>query len=165
MRSLCPRPAPRVKWARAGSRRRAPLAVLAGALALACGQGAEQPDKTPKEVYDVPPPIEIPIADDPQEAPRPKGLSGRLPSGFPTELPLYLPASLIDYGLEADERWVDILTAAGRDQVEPHMLGAAAEAGWKSDGQSDGRSLRLGERSVRLEFRDGNPGTIIRVFF
>ena len=47
------------------------------------------------------------------------------------------------------------------DGAESEMLAAAAEAGW----QSDGRSLRSGEHVVRLEFRDGNPGTIVRVFY
>ena len=101
MSPLCPTAPSAVKsapitWARAG------LTALC-VLALACGQGEEPAtDKTPKEVYDVPPPIEIPIADDPQEPPRPKGLSGRLPAGFPESLPLVLPASLIDYAPETE---------------------------------------------------------------
>ena len=147
---------PRVEWLR--SARVSWLAALS-VLALACGQSAEQTSETPKEVYDVPPAIEIPIDNDPQEPPRPKGLSGRLPAGFPESLPLVLPASLIDYGLEAEERWVDVLSLG--TGVESEMLATAAEAGW----QSDGSSLRRGDRVVRLEFRDGHPGTVVRIFF
>ena len=167
MSPLCPRPRLRVKsllaWRSALQRwLLLPLAgLLSAALVLGCGESEKQQGDTPKEIYDVPPAIEVPIADDPQEAPRPKGLSGRLPSGFPEGLPLYLPASLIDYGLDAEERWVDILAPAARASVESQMLRAAAEAGWSIDGSS----LRRGERAVRLEFRDGNPGTIVRVFF
>ncbi|MEO1086777.1 MAG: hypothetical protein AAFY88_21295, partial [Acidobacteriota bacterium] len=75
MPALCPRKRPGVKslfsyWG----------ALLVALVAIGCGGGASEPE-SPKEIYDVPPVVEIPIADDPQEVRRPPGLSGRLPAG------------------------------------------------------------------------------------
>ncbi|MEM1177158.1 MAG: hypothetical protein AAGM22_02340 [Acidobacteriota bacterium] len=159
MPTLCPRAHARVKSLR---RRRVPTALLAALFALAaaagCGGGGDE-STSPKEIYDVPPTVEVPVADDPQEVRRPPGLSGRLPAGFPEDLPLFLPASLIDYGL--DERWVDIMCPADLGRVRAEMLDKARGAGW----QVNGETLRLGEREVRLEFRDGNPGSVVRVHY
>ncbi|MEM8997825.1 MAG: hypothetical protein AAGF23_23790, partial [Acidobacteriota bacterium] len=125
-----------------------------------CGGGASEPE-SPKDIYDVPPVVEIPIDDDPQEVRRPPGLSGRLPAGFPENLPLFLPASLVDYGLDDSDRWVDILCPASLSRVRSEMLDKARAEGWRVDGET----LFFEDREVRLEFRDGNPGSVVRVYF
>ena len=134
--------------------------LMSAAILVACGGGSEAP-ATPREVYDVPPALEVPTDDDPQEVPRPAGVAGRLPAGFPEDLPLVVPSSLIDYGREAGRPWVDLLVMSPPASVEAEMLRLARGAGWTGGAAG----LRRGDREVRLDVRDGQPGAVVRISY
>lgn len=144
-----------------GRWRRAAVAVAIAA--LGCGPGAEPGQEPPPETVDVAPAISIDVGNDPQAvAPKPS-LTGVLPADFPDDLPLYLPASLIDFGGgAAGARSVTLLSPHARTRVAGELERLLAGRGWSVGGGGDARVLRKGSRQVRLEIRDGNPGTIFR---
>lgn len=139
--------------------------LLAAFLVLALLGGCrkdpgEEPD--PLEAVDVVPALEIETAEDPTEAERPPALVGLLPSGFPTDMPLYLPASLVDWGTGDGGRYVDLLTPHGRGRVERELMALVRSGGWSATGAGGGWLLRKGGQQVRLRIEDGNPGTLYR---
>jgi len=88
------------------------------------------------------------------------GLAGILPSDFPRDLPLPLPASLIDTERGGGE--VAILLAS------PSACGALREshrvqllaAGWREEGEG---SFRQGGRRAAVSYRDSRPGCHLRI--
>ena len=140
-------------------------ALLAGALlvVLAAGGCRKDPEQEPElEAIDVAPALHIGTEDDPQEVERPPELVGILPGDFPDDLPLYLPASLIDFGA-ADDGWgyVNLLTPHSLARVKRELPEKLAAAGWTVTG-SGVRHLRKGNARARLVFRDARPGTEYR---
>ena len=132
-------------------------------LALACfgcrGENTQE-DATPAlEAVDVEPSLEITTTDDPQEVKRAPELVGVLPDDFPNGLPLLLPASLVDFGSRDGSRYVSLLTAAARTQVDRELGELARRAGWSVTASADGKLLRKGAQQVRLRFENARPGT------
>lgn len=140
------------------------LLVLSG-----CGSGSTE-NGSPSEVVDVEEPIgEISILDDPKaEAPKPS-LMGVLPSSHPEDLPLLLPASLVDFGT-VDDGWksVSLLSDQPAGAVEDALRGLLRDAGWQlGEGQANTQQsntwpLLKGERRARLKVEPANPGTVYR---
>lgn len=111
----------------------------------------------PDRTVDVPPLLEVPIDDDPREAPRRVELVGVLPSDFPPDLPIHLPSSVVDFGPGT----VELLSGSSPAQVRASLRSRLETAGWGVAG--DGSSYRLSKngRSVTLSIR-GGQGTTYR---
>lgn len=138
------------------------LAVAALLALAACGPSPDDEETGP--TIDVEPVADVPEVEDPKEIPRGQGLSGILPGGFPADLPLYLPASLVDFGETEDGTpWVDLLTPRSRDSVRRGFLGLVRDAGWQVEPGDEDLLLAKDGRLVRVTIRDGNPGTVYRV--
>lgn len=132
---------------------------------LACGGGDPAPEMSgrPKQTIDVKPIIEdIEISGDVQAVARKPTLTGVLPSDFPSDVPLLLPASLIDFGGTADgRRSVSLATPVGQSSVDTRLMGLLNEAGWRSSGNEGGaRRLSKGERTVRLRIEGASTGAV-----
>lgn len=138
--------------------------LLAALLALAaCDQ--EKTEQKPIETVDVSPAIELDISEDVEQAPVKPSLVGVLPSSFPTDLPVLLPASLIDFGqTEGGERFVDLLLENSMTRMHREVEAALRKAGWSisGDARQSGATLSKGERRVTWRMLDAKPGTVCR---
>ena len=140
-------------------------ALLLLAALAACGRSprAERAPGEELETVEVAPPPDAgaSLAGDEVERRREGGgLAGILPSDFPGDLPLPLPASLID--VERDGGGLAILLASPAEcdaLAREHRLRMLA-AGWREEGP--GR-FRLGARRAEVALRDSRPGCHVRI--
>lgn len=123
---------------------------MAVALAGCGGKEAESAPAKGLETVDVAPSLSVPTEGDIKAAPPKKGLVGILPNDFPRDLPIFLPASVIDFGKKDGRRFVLLQSQAGRAEVEAWLRGAAGQAGYRVEGQGGRLSLRKGERRYEL---------------
>lgn len=141
--------------------RRPWIALFLLAFAVSC---SDVPSEKRSATIDVPPPIEVETSEDQESVEREVAFAGVLPGGFPKDLPVYTPASLVDFGsLEEGGGFVDILSPHEVPRVRRAFVGALKEDGWSSAAGRDGELiLSKGSRRVRLTIRDGEPGTLYR---
>lgn len=140
--------------------------LLLGLLLVGCGEPST--DDGELETVDVGPALEVSTEDDIQAAPPKAGFSGVLPGGFPKDLPLHLPASLIDYGSANDgRRWVLLLASDSPSRVLSDYSARLEAAGWRlgEAGKGGERRLTKGERRIGLVLEDAKPGTGMRFFY
>jgi hypothetical protein len=95
-------------------------------------------------------------AGDAQERRRKEGLAGALPDGFPADIPVFRPASLVDFSAGADGGALRFDTAAARHEVEAFYESRLRAAGWRSAG---GGVFTLGDRRLKLEFGSRPAGS------
>lgn len=87
-------------------------------------------------------------------------VSGVLPGGFPTDVPLFKPSSIVDFGeLGAGRYYVEIDTSAPASAVSAELERSFAGFGWARDG---GGAFTKGGRSLGLVVKDLSPGARIR---
>jgi len=87
-------------------------------------------------------------------------IAGVLPGGFPTDVPLFKPSSIVDFGeLDAGRYYLELDTSAPASAVSAELESSLAGFGWAKDG---GGALTKGGRSLRLVVNDLSPGTRIR---
>lgn len=140
------------------------LATLITILLVAGCRQVSEPETEPElEAIDVAPGLSIDIENDQQEVVPPPALVGILPGDFPEGLPLYLPASLVDFGT-TDDGWVyvNLLTSHSRARVVRELEARVKAAGWAISGSGGARQLRRGSSRVRLSIEDARPGTQYR---
>ena len=151
------------------SRRRARrgLAVMAIATVMACAR-EEPKGPPPLETVDVAPAPDAAasLANEPVAArPAPEdGFSGVLPAGFPADLPMPRPSSLVDVELGEGGRLAVVLASP----ASPRELASAygrqlRSAGWQAEGPSTAGRWRKGARSLRVELVDARPGSRLRL--
>lgn len=126
-------------------------------LPFGCGRSGGSGDVD--EIVDVEMPVEVDTSEDPQEVPRAAQLVGILPQGFPQDVPLYLPASLIDFGTKSGGQTVTLLTPHELPQMRPAYEDLLRQAGWALHPVDGGVELSKGQRRVRLRWTDSNPGS------
>ena len=143
-------------------RRGVTLGLFGGLLvfSVACGGGDS---KDVDEIIDVKKPIVVDTSEDLQEAPRTPQLVGVLPGDFPEDLPLFLPASLVDFGGQEGRPSVTLLTSEASSQVKRSYEEILRNAGWAVERGGHGFRMRKGGRSARVVFEGQNPGTTYRV--
>jgi len=132
---------------------------LALALTLSLGCGGSRGSGDVDEIIDVEMPIEVDTSEDPQAVPRKLQLVGILPQDFPEDVPLYLPASLIDFGTQGRGRTVTLLTPHELSQMRPAYEDLLRRAGWILNRVDSGVELSKGQRRVRMRWMDGDPGS------
>jgi len=97
-------------------------------------------------------------------AQRQESFSGVLPSDFPSQLPLYHPANLTDFGDANQGRYVLMFSPDDTTMVRQRMGVELRRTGWTLvDGDSERGTYRRGSSSVILDIREARPGTEIRV--
>ena len=131
--------------------------ALTFVLFLGCGGKGESGDVD--EIVDVEERIEVDTSEDQQAVPRAPQLVGILPQGFPDDLPLYLPASLIDFGTHEDRRTVTLITPHELSKVQPAYEDLLVKAGWVLNRIDSGLELSKGARMVRMRWLDEDPGS------
>ncbi len=136
-------------------------ALIVAVSFAACRKSLEQEPEL--EAIDVGPALEIGTEDDQTAVERPAALVGVLPEDFPADLPLYLPASLVDFGTVGDG-WVfvNLLTPHPLVRVERELSAQLTRRGWTAATAGSGRLLRKGASRVRLRVEDARPGTQYR---
>jgi hypothetical protein len=130
-------------------------------LLTACPQ--ESLDEARRETVDVPPGVEVETIDDPQSQEREVSFAGVLPGDFPKDLPIYKPASLIDFGSSGETSWVEMISPHAVARVRRELLGRLEADGYSSAAGSDGTLvISKGRSRVRLSVKDGRPGAVYR---
>lgn len=140
--------------------------VLLGFLAAACP--APAPDEPVElETVDVAPPIdaELSTEGDLLAVERAARISGLIPDGLPADLPLFAPASVIDYSEPgAGRAWVELDAAPAPAAVKRWLGERLPAAGWTVSAIGGDRiQARKGDRRVDYLLTDLAPGTRIRL--
>ncbi|MDA8017207.1 MAG: hypothetical protein MPN21_07130 [Thermoanaerobaculia bacterium] len=144
------------------------LLVLIGLL-VACRDSVDDVDSEP--TVDVEPTLEVSTENDVVEERRAdNGLSGILPGDFPGDVPLVLPASLVDYGEEDGAAYIELVTHKGRQSVEQGLVGMLLDRGWdllegSQEGEADELRLVKDQRPLRVVFRESDSGSVYRVVY
>ena len=138
--------------------------MVLGAAVSGCPRKADENEEAPLETVEVAPSLEVATQDDPQAKPRPVALVGILPTGFPPDLPIYLPASVVDFGSASNGyQQAELLSPHPRDQVAAGLEQRLRKNGWSIAPAGGTRAkLSKGNRDAWLEVRDAKPGTIFR---
>lgn len=149
---------------------RATLLLLLLLILTACSAPVEDAEDGP--TIDVEPGVEVSTDDDVVEVRHENnGLSGILPGDFPGDVPLVLPASLVDYGEENGQAYAEFATAKGRQTVEQGLKGLLSDRGWDLlEGSAEGTpgEMRLikDQRALRIVFRESEGGgAVYRVVY
>lgn len=116
------------------------------------------------ETVDVEPGLSIDTTNDPQGVDRGGGLAGVLPADFPDDLPLYLPASLVDFAETDDGRLtVTLLTPDDIAKVRRDLREKLEAAGWQTSTGADGATvLTRGGRRAWLYLERATTATLYR---
>ncbi len=140
------------------------LTLLAGALLSSCSAKPPAEDDS-LATEDVAPGLELSIDEDTQATARKPSLSGVLPGDFPQDLPLHLPASLIDFSQEDDpERSITLFSPDPSSKVRASLEAKLAAAGWSLSPEGAGSwTLGKGSRRAHLSVEDARPGTQVRI--
>ncbi len=134
-------------------------------VALSALAGCRDSPPQPIETIDVDPGIVIDTSEDPQARERQAGLVGILPGDFPSDLPLYIPASLIDFGeTDSGRLTVSLLSPHSVSRVRRGLYAQLREKGWATAaGNGDLVALSKGRKRAWLHLADGRPGTLYRI--
>lgn len=141
--------------------------LLVGALvaiAFLAGGCRQNPEQEPDlQAIDVGPALVIGTENDQTAVVRPPELVGILPEDFPKDLPLYLPASLVEFG-SVDDGWVfvSLLTPHSLANVERQLSARLIKRGWTASSSGGVQQLRKGGSRARLQIENARPGTQYR---
>ena len=148
-------------------RARGGLVVMAVATVMACAR-EEPKGPPPLETVDVAPPPDAAasLANEQVEARTApaNGFSGVLPAGFPADIPMPRPSSLVDVELgEAGRLAVVLASPASPRELGPDYARQLRAAGWQSEGPSLAERWQKGARILRVELVDAKPGSQLRL--
>jgi hypothetical protein len=93
-------------------------------------------------------------------------LIGVLPEGVPSDLPIYRPSSLVDFGGGASmgvPGWVKLHSPDGAEKVTSQLRAALDASGWRNQG--DPWVRRKGDRTVRISIRSLGSGSEIEIAY
>lgn len=147
------------------------LALAAAALAPGCGAPAGDDGPPPLETEEVTPPPDAGLTweDDPRAAPpAAEDAAGVLPSGYPAEIPLYRPASIVDMEQRADgSGYVEIVSPSPPEAVADHFESVLRGAGWRRGGSGKGgaSSWSRGGRVLEVSMEADGAGSRARIEF
>jgi hypothetical protein len=93
-------------------------------------------------------------------------VAGVLPEGFPRDVPLYIPSSLIDFG-EGDggRSYLEFDTSDSQAVVRRRLEADLSSSGWRPRGSGPDASFAKGDRQIGLTLSDLRPGTRIRYVY
>ena len=142
-------------------------ALLVGAVA-GCRQEAKpapEPARIETKEVGAAPDATLSTEGDAVEHRRASTFSGVLPGGFPKDLPVYEPSSLVDFGQDASGSFVVFQTPDDPARVRARYPAAIAAHGWMREGGDAAGTFSRGGRRVRIAFESLRPGTKVRVSY
>lgn len=144
-----------------------PTAIVS-LVALLIGCAPPDPAEGPieLEVEDIGPAAdaELDLSGDEVAKRRSGGTGGQLPGGFPAELPIYRPSTIVDIGDGGLGGYVLFDTTAQAADVESWMRSSLNRAGWSIDADAGGvLTVSRDSRRARVSIVDSGPVTTIRV--
>ncbi len=92
-------------------------------------------------------------------------LSGVLPTGFPADVPVYTPSSLIEFGEGGGGRFVLLASPDSADAVRTSFRSSLESAGWVRSGGSREERFAKDDRTVKVEVRVKGSGSEIRIAY
>lgn len=93
-------------------------------------------------------------------------VAGVLPEGFPRDLPLYTPSSLVDFGeAGAGMHYLEFDTSDGASVVRRRLETELAKNGWRPLSADLTTTFVNGDRQATLAIRDLSSGTRIRYVY
>lgn len=149
------------------SSRQLSAATLSTALALAACGSPEPATVDPGEPVEVTasPVDNLTTEHDEKAAPREQEeMAGVLPSGFPSDVPVYTPSSLVEFG-EGGGRFVLLATPNPVEDVRSSYRMTLESAGWTRTGGGREESFTKDERTLRVEVRSRGVGSEIRIAY
>lgn len=123
-----------------------------------CQPNHDQPEAI--DTVDVEPALAITPDDDPKAVQKAPELVGILPKDFPADLPLHLPASLVDFGTREGLRYVSLLTSSSLSRVDRELAARLRQKGWSITESSGIKRLTKGTQTTRLRLENARPGTL-----
>lgn len=97
-------------------------------------------------------------------APRPSSeMAGVLPSDFPSDVPVFSPSSVVDFGSPDTQRYVELDTSAPTEGVRAALISQLSEAGWSSSSATgDAMVFTKAGHRLRVVLEGLSGGTRIR---
>ena len=145
---------------------RLPVILLLAALASACPPPAPE-EPVELETVDVELPIdaELSTEDDLKAVERATpSISGLVPGDVPSDLPLFSPSSVVDFGAAAGRSYVELDTGARPDAVRRWLGERLPGAGWSVGAIGDTLvEAHKGPATVQYRLTDLGSGTRIRL--
>ncbi len=161
----------RAAWRLAG--RSAAAAALAAALAVvaSCGQSRRDPSQAPPD-----PPLEtvevgdaldaeLDTSEDVVAARRPReDVGGVLPGGFPRDLPLPTPTTLVDFGdATGGGAWVLLASPRSAAALSSQLAQDLPAAGWRLSAAGPPWTAARDGRSVRIAVTARGAGSELKI--
>lgn len=141
------------------------IVLTAAVLASSC-KPAEEPSRIELTTIDVQPHIDAALTTAYDETAIVYGdtVSGVLPSDFPQDIPLYIPASLINMGTsETGRPFVVLATPHGSDLVNQAVVDRLAKAGWTAVSTDSSGLTTFGRGSRRVWLRVETSGVLTEI--
>jgi len=144
------------------------IAMLSLLFVGACGRrtGPGSDESKPLETVEVDEGPEAALTTEYDEfaAPRPaQEMAGVLPSDLPSDVPVFSPSSLVDFGSPGGERYVELDTSAPMNGVRASLESQLSNAGWRSSGSSgEAMVFTKAGRELRVVLQDLSAGTRVR---
>lgn len=91
-------------------------------------------------------------------------MAGVLPSGFPADVPVYTPSSLVEFG-EGGGRFVLLATPNAADSVRTSYRMTLESAGWSHAGGGREQRFTKDDRTLRVEVRSTGGGSEVRIAY
>lgn len=140
-------------------------ALVGSALSLACGGSSRSEiplGEEPLETVRIEEPADAvfdPASDVREERDGPS-FAGVLPADFPSDLPIYEPSALVDYGVD----FVELSTSASASQILASLREKARAQGWTSTATDSGLSLSKSGRRASVVVRRAPSGeSLVRI--
>lgn len=147
---------------------RVPLATatLVSLGLIACGEPEPTTVEAGEPVEVTPSPVENLTTEYDEVAPEQpqEQFGGVLPSGFPADVPVYTPSSLVEFG-EGGGRFVLLATPDAADAVRTSYRMTLESAGWQPAGGGREQRFTKDERTLRVEVRDAGGASEIRIAY
>jgi len=140
------------------------ILLFSGACGRKMGPGSDESKPLETVEVDEGPEAALTTEYDEFAAPRPaQEMAGVLPSDFPSDVPIFSPSSLVDFGSPGGERYVELDTSAPMNGVRASLESQLSNAGWRSTGSSgEARVFTKAGRVLRVVLQDLSAGTRIR---
>ena len=140
------------------------ILLFSGACGRKMGPGSDESKPLETVEVDEGPEAALTTEYDEFAAPRPaQEMAGVLPSDFPSDVPVFSPSSLVDFGSPGGERYVELDTSAPLNGVRASLESQLSNAGWRSTGSSgEAMVFTKAGRELRVVLQDLSAGTRIR---
>ena len=139
--------------------------ALLGLSIVACQTPDGSPEPAEIETVDVGGSIDegLDTSDDPVGYVPLEEVGGVLPVGYPPDLPVYAPSSLIDFGSGEGEHYVLLMTPDPPQTVRERLAMQLDSAGWSSRTNGGRWQVSKDDRSAAIRIIGDRSGSQIRI--